>query len=108
MVLSFLYVVCLFCFVCWLLIELEQKKVSALFGPQIDASNRDHGFVAVNGVTDVNVSAGIASLRNLIPAVMPSTMKLTKTTSCVSLNDGSVWVGAKFLSAGIFMKACTT
>ena len=46
--------------------------------------------------------------RNLIVAMMPNKTKSDSTTSCVSLNGGSVCVGAIASSAGIFSNACTT
>jgi hypothetical protein len=47
-------------------------------------------------------------MRNLIAAAMASTTKIAKTNSCVSLNGGSVYVGASACNAGIFSNACTT
>jgi DNA-binding beta-propeller fold protein YncE len=51
-------------------------------------------------------AAGIDSPLNLIAATMPSKTKLIRTTSWVSKNGGSDWVGAIAFSAGTFEKAC--
>src|SRR5580700_9998368 len=46
--------------------------------------------------------------RKRIVVRMPSPMKTTSTTPCASAKGGSVCVGARAFSVGIFRKACAT
>src|SRR6267378_5281651 len=63
-------------------------------------------FVNEIGLRSQVTRAG--SGRNRITATMQSKAETVSTTSCVSLNGDSVWVGASACRAGIFSNDCTT
>ncbi len=101
-----------------------ERDTTCLAGPQMNPVCADlHAFftLAARSVFDrrnriqmrtrLSAHQGIiqaaASFRNLVAAAMAKTMKSVRTMSCVSLNGGSVCVGAIIFNAGIFSNACT-